>query len=191
MAETLDDLIERLGPEAFPFERTEPGKKPAEEEVIDFSDAAYDAIRDEPPDPSSHHVVNNEIQLKTAYDESNGINSDQIAIPKEKMFIWLIYKKKGALQFRIIPDNFENEAGKNKVGGRPNACHSNLAAGEKALQGGECWWCNETNTMYVNYKSGRYGAKTIKQWNAVVEFFKYVGYKNVIKINPKGWTLQN
>lgn len=191
MAETLDDLIERLGPEAFPYERTEPGKKPADEEVIDFSKSAYDAIRDKPPDPTSHHVASNEILVKGEAELNKEINSDQITIPKEKMFIWLIYKKDAELQFRILPDNFVNEVGKNKVGGRPNACHSNLSAGGKALQGGECWWCDETKTMYVNYKSGRYGAKTITQWNAVVEFFNHVGYKNVVRINPKGWTLQN
>lgn len=191
MSSYLNELITRLGPEVHPFERTDPNKKPAEEEIIDFSQKAYDAIADEPPDPTSHHITNSEIQILGNFDEHIGVSSDLITIPQDKMFVWLIYMKDGELQFRIIPDNTENPQGKNKIGGRPNVCHSNLSAGGKALQGGECWWCDEAKTMYVNYKSGRYRAVTLVQWKAVVEFFNHVGYKKVIRINPKGWTLQN
>jgi hypothetical protein len=172
----LDDLIKRLGPEVLPFERdNDPTKKPASEEVIDLSSFAYDAINDEPPEPRSHHMTVQEIEK----------------LPKGKMYIWLVYFKNGELNFRIINDNFENKVGIAKVGGRRNVCHSNISAGEKALQGGECWWCDETKTMYINYKSGRYGAKTQEQWNAVQDFFKHVGYENVQPIIPVGWELKS
>jgi hypothetical protein len=187
----LEDLINRLGPEVLPFERTEPSKKPAEEEVIDFSQQAYNAIKDDSPTPYSHHVMANEIKITGQLDEKQSVGSDSLSIPYNKMYIWLIYIKDGGLEFRIIPDSMENSEGKKKVGGRPNVCHSNISAGDKALQGGECWWCDETKTMYVNYKSGRYRAVTMAQWDAVIEFFNYVGYKNVVRINPKGWTLRN
>lgn len=176
MTYSLEELIENMGPEVMPFERNEePTKKPAAEEVIDFSIYTYNAIKDDSPEPNTHHI---------------NIEEEKI-LPKEKMFIWLIYKRKDELCFRLIPDNFENRAGKNKVGGRPNVCHSNISAGGKALQGGECWWCEATKTMYVNYKSGRYGAKTTYQWEAVLKFFEYVGYKKVKPIIPKGWKLKN
>jgi hypothetical protein len=192
MSNYLQELIERLGPETLPFGRTSnPNREPADEEIIDFSNHAYDAIDDGSPNPTTHHIAANEVKITATVNEDLGISEDAIDIPKNKMFIWLIYRKDNLLHFKLIPDNFENTVGKNKIGGRPNACHSNLSAGGKALQGGECWWCEEIKTMYVNNRSGRYGAVTIEQWKAVKDFFHHVKYANVVLINPKGWKLQN
>lgn len=168
---SLDTLIEQMGPETNPF-----GRKPEvnqtvhNEEKIDFSQMAFNAINDGSPEPKIY------IQL------------DEVEkLPKDKMFIWLVYLKNGEVHFKMIPDSTENPDGKKIVGGRKNVCHTNLSAGEKALQGGECWWCEDSKTMYVNRKSGRYGAITKPQWDAVLEFFKFVGYQNVVDSNFIEW----
>jgi hypothetical protein len=173
--EYLADLIARLGPQVLPFGRTEnPDKVYPEDERINFLQQTYDAINDGVPDPL--------LDLQMAE-----INT----LPKDKMYIWLILIIDGTLIFRMIPDQHENPAGKNKIGGRANVCHSNISAGGHALQGGECWWCGETGCMYVNPKSGRYGAVTLVQWNAVLEFFGHVGYNKVEPILPPGWKFQS
>ena len=172
--EYLADLIARLGPEVLAFGRTEdPERDFPDEEKINFFDETYNAIKDGVPEPLLD-LLNAEIPI----------------LPKNKMYIWLILLIDGQLYFRMIPDQHENPQGK-IVGGRSNVCHSNISAGGMALQGGECWWCNETGYMYVNPKSGRYGAATLIQWKAVLDFFDHVGYKKLEPILPPGWKFQN
>jgi len=175
LQEYLADLIARLGPEILPFGRTEnPKKVYPEEERISFLHQTYDAINDGIPEPL--------LDLQVAEID---------VLPKGKMYIWLIFLIDGNLNFRLIPDQHENPAAKNKIGGRENVCHSNISAGGHALQGGECWWCGQKGRIYVNPKSGRYGAETLVQWNAVLEFFGHVGYSNVEPVLPPGWKFQN
>ncbi len=173
--EYIADLIIRLGPEVLAFGRTDdPQRVYPPEERISFFDQTYNAIEDGVPEP----LLDLQIAEITSW-------------PKNKMYIWLILLIDGELHFRLIPDQHANPQGKATIGGRANVCHSNISAGGLALQGGECWWCNETGYMYVNPKSGRYGATTLTQWNAVLEFFDYVGYKKLEPILPPGWQFQN
>lgn len=99
-------------------------------------------------------------------------------LPVSKKYLWIIDEFQGDLRLRIIPEVTENI---NRIH-KPIVCHSNMTSCNEALQGGECWWCKETQTMYINPKSGRYGAETTKQWEAVKEFFKLIGYSNLIDI---------
>ncbi|ONF90885.1 hypothetical protein [Leptospira santarosai] len=162
-----DDWIRRLGPEVLPYTRYNQDKTVREEERIDLSSFSFDAINDGSPIP-----------------DLNFIDEERSNLPNSKKYIWLIYVKKGEINFRIIPDSYPNNEGKKKLG-RENVCHTNLSGGKLALQGGECWWSESSKTMYVNDQSGRYPSETEAQFQAVIEFFKFVGYKNVIDARIK------
>ncbi|WP_061216275.1 hypothetical protein [Leptospira santarosai] len=162
-----EEWIEKLGPEALPFTRANQHRTVTEEEKIDLSFFSFDAINDGSPEPN----------LEFIYEEKG-------SFPESKKYIWLIYLKNGEINFRIIPDSYPNQAGINNYG-RKNVCHTNLSGGELALQGGECWWSESSKTMFVNNQSGRYPSETEAQFQAVIEFFKFVGYKNVVDARIK------
>ncbi|MCC9070748.1 hypothetical protein LNQ49_03920 [Flavobacterium sp. F-65] len=54
-------------------------------------------------------------------------------------------------------------------------CHSNITAGEPALQGGELWFLGPDSVM-LNFRSGRYGAETIDHEDVVIEYWECLGF---------------
>ena len=86
-------------------------------------------------------------------------------------YLWLIDEENG---LRIIEENTPAPSERGIV------CHTNISGGKKALQGGELWFC-DNGLVYLNYRSGRYGASTAddlqeKHQEGVVEYFEYLGF---------------
>jgi hypothetical protein len=108
---------------------------------------------------------------------------DVSKLPEKKKYLWIIDEVDGELRLRIIPEITPNKDRKHK----PIVCHSNMTACGMALQGGECWWSEETKAMYINPKSGRYGAESLEQWEAVREFFIQIGYTNLYDSISPSW----
>jgi hypothetical protein len=166
-------LIDRLGPPVYPFERKKEqhiGIMPGD--CKDFSESTEDKSSNGSP------VIN----LELIDDECINVWK----LPENKKYLWIIDEIGNKLRLRFIPEVVENKERKHK----PIVCHSNITACGKALQGGECWWCEETKTLYINPKSGRYGAETIEQWEAVKEFFIEIGYTKLVDIKPAPWKLK-
>lgn len=172
MAE-IKSLAERLGPAILPYERK---KEQATEllpgECVDFSYRTEDRSNNGSP----------EFDLNLSSQEC----IDLAKLPEIKKFLWIIDEVDGSLRLRIIPEVTPNEERKHKR----IVCHSNMTACGKALQGGECWWCEETKTMFINPKSGRYGAETVEQWEAVKEFFIQIGYSKLNDSISSTWVLK-
>lgn len=166
-------LIERLGPAIHPYERKKeqaPDLLPGE--CVDFSNKVEDKSKNGSP----------QLDLQLIADECK----DFTKLPEKKKYLWVIDEIEGDLRLRIIPEVTTNDDRKHK----PIVCHSNMTACGKALQGGECWWCEESKTMFINPKSGRYGAETVEQWQAVNEFFVKIGYSNLIDSISSTWALK-
>jgi hypothetical protein len=86
-------------------------------------------------------------------------------------YLWVIDEENG---LRIIEENTPNPNFDLKA--KKIVCHTNITGGEKALQGGEMWFCSN-GVLYFNYWSGRYGAVTELQKQGVIEYFEYLGFK--------------
>ncbi|MEA5403189.1 hypothetical protein VB776_09710 [Arcicella sp. DC2W] len=147
-----------MGPTVEPFERVDFKRKVLEGEDLTapFEHLVYDATE-------------NSFPSDVILAEANDIINENA---KEATYLWVIDNE----GLRIIPENTPNEKSSRKV-----VCHTNLTGGKNALQGGELWF-GKDNHVYVNNKSGRYGCSTIKQREAIIEYFKCVGYKNVIQL---------
>lgn len=167
------DLVKRLGEPVEPYGRLSQSKELFDGECDDFSNKTAD------------HTKNGKLNLEYDLKEEECI--DKLKLPANKKFLWLIdLNDEKQLRLRMIPEQTENKA----RGHKPIVCHSNFTMCKEALQGGECWWCDATETIYVNPSSGRYGADTEEQWNAVLEFFRIV-YKKVEDSNNIEWNKVN
>jgi hypothetical protein len=145
--------IQILGPSVLPFERQGFIREMLDGEEIHFEGQCYDAIDDGKP----NDVVE--------------VNPDTIELdPETGRYLWVITE----IGMHIILEDTPNPASPRK-----KVCHSNITGGNPALQGGELWFGTD-ECVYINYRSGRYGAVTDEQEKYVVEYFKYVGYPNVV-----------
>ena len=152
MPRPTQEHIQEMGPEIFAFERANNGSKIEVGEDIVFENEIYNATEDEKPE----NVI---IVLKKDI-ESN---------PSKGRYLWIINKE----GLWIIL-----ESTKCSASSRGCVCHTNISGRTLALQGGELWF-GEDDTIYINYRSGRFGGKTINHWIGVIDYFKYVGYPKV------------
>jgi hypothetical protein len=151
--------IENLGPNVMPFERRgNPQFKIQDGEAITelFQNAVYDATEDSLP----LNVI--------LVDKLNILNGDA----NDAKYLWIINES----GLRIILEQTVNPHAGRKV-----VCHTNLTGGELALQGGELWFDMQGH-VYLNNKSGRYGASTLKHREAILDYFRFVGYGNVFQL---------
>lgn len=169
----FNSLLERLGPAIVAYERRG-------NQAPDLLDGECDDFSAQTDDKSNNGSPS--IDLELVADECNEPHN----LPEGKKFLWIIDEYEEKLRLRIIPEQTEN---KNRAH-KPIVCHTNITGCNKALQGGECWWCEETKTMFINPKSGRYGAETVDQWNAVKEFFQQIGYIKLTDSIPAEWALK-
>lgn len=173
MSKFSSDLIRRLGEPTLPYGRLSQSKELLDGECDDFSNK------------TENHTDNGKLNLE--YNLIVEECLDKLKLPANKKFLWLIdLDEKKSVRLRMIPEQTENKARKHK----PIVCHSNFTMCGEALQGGECWWCDATGTIYVNPSSGRYGAVSEEQWNAVLELFKIV-YEKVEDSNNIEWNKKN
>lgn len=155
MPAPTEQHIELLGPAALPFERQGFQREMLEGEDIHFVDHLYDATDDGKPE----NVVE--------------VNPETIELdPETGRYLWVITET----GMHIILEATPNDASPRK-----KVCHSNITGGQAALQGGELWFGTDEK-VYINYRSGRYGAMTDEHMQTVVDYFIYVGYVQVIVI---------
>ncbi len=154
-------FAEMLGPAVKPFERINFSSHIQKGEAITepFKDTVYDATENNLP-PNAILAEKQEI-----------LNGEA----NHAKYLWVI-DQNGLV---IIPEQIPNpEAGRGVV------CHTNLTGGNPAMQGGELWFDTE-GVVYLNNKSGRYGINiTLKQREAVLAYFRFVGYENVVQLMP-------
>lgn len=167
----MSTLTERLGPAVFAYGR----KGSQSPDLLDGECEDFSGMSDDKSNNGSPAI---DLGLKDAE------CTDIYKLPEKKKYLWIIDEFNGELRLRLIPEQTENKHRVHKA----IVCHSNLTACGQALQGGECWWCDETKRMFVNPKSGRYGATTVVQWVAVLEYFGKIGFNVVNTISPE-WKL--
>lgn len=155
MPKSTPQQLEALGPLVLPFERTDFKRKIliGEDLKDTFLPFIYDATENSYPE-NVRKASPNEILEDNA---------------EESKYLWII-EEKGIL---IIPEQTANSSAERGV-----VCHTNLTGGKPALQGGELWFGTD-GIVYINNKSGRYGANTLAQLEAILTYFRYVGYTNV------------
>lgn len=151
--------IEELGPSVLPFERTNFSRTVLKGEQIYFGDKIYNATEDSLPE----NVIK----------ELPEIIRQQPRHSHSK-YLWIITEN----GLYIILENTPNPSASRKI-----VCHTNISGGLKALQGGELWFGTD-DKVYINNRSGRYGATTLLQRNAIIDYFQFVGYKTVIQLLP-------
>lgn len=155
-----DDQIARMGHLRAPFEHSSFGNRkvmPGEdilfsEYIIDLSDGII---------PYDRVVFENREMIL------------EEALPKisQTRYLWIIDES----GLKIILESIENPHSE-----RGKMVHTNITGGAKALQGGELWFGTD-GRVYLNYKSGRYGAYTPLQREAILEYFRDLGF-DVVQI---------
>ena len=171
-----EDEIKLFGPLIPPFGRNNREDKlkviaGGEDILYDIDDGAYDATNNNTP---SNCVYVNGEEFELLLKNCPAYRDEFF----EKKYLWVI----GRFGLRFIKENTRNSA---RAGQKKYVCHTNLTGGGDAYQGGEVWFC-EDERIGINYFSDRYGATTPAQWNAVIDHFRNVGYKNVVELFPMG-----
>lgn len=145
-------LLQRLRPDVLPFERynsknTKTPRSVLVGEALTFPDKTLPIIG----------TANNNLVIFSG-DESDRSSS---------MYLWIIDEN----GLRIILESTPN-----LQAARGIVCHSNITAGQRALQGGEVWFLSEDSVM-LNFNSGRYGAATTDHEEAVELYWTGLGFK--------------
>jgi hypothetical protein len=150
-----------LGPLVKPFERTNFKSK-----ILEGEDLIQPFIS------QTYNATENSLPENVLFSDKDKILSGNAESSK---YLWII-DEDGLI---IIPEQTQNE-----LAGRQVVCHTNITGGKPALQGGELWFDKE-GTIYINNKSGRYGASTLNQREAILDYFRFVGYKNIVQLSLK------
>lgn len=162
MAAPDPDLVQRLGPPVLPFERTQFSRTVESGEGIVYTDRIYDATQGGLPP-------------NVLLTPTDGI-PDQ---PFEGKYLWVITVQ----GLFLLLENTPNPDAERGV-----VCHTNITGGKPALQGGELWF-GDDKQVYINFKSGRYGAYdndvtvVLRYRQAVLAYFSSVGYQ-VVQLPP-------
>ena len=151
MAAPTSAQIERLGPLVKPFERR--SGELQEGEAIVFNAYTTD-ITDGglPPDC---------VKVQKDVARRQG---------KEGRYLWII----DTSGLRVMKEDIANPFALKGC-----MCHTNITGGAPALQGGELWF-GDDGALYINNKSGRYGASTSEQEEAVLEYFMSIGHNDIV-----------
>ncbi|TAE31798.1 MAG: hypothetical protein EAZ91_06700 [Cytophagales bacterium] len=144
--------IDELGPEVLPFERKDFSRPVEEGEDILFDTFIHDVSSMGKP----VNVV--KVSSETALQQS-----------RTGCYLWIIDKYGLKILFEAIP-NLEAKRGV--------VCHTNITGGQPALQGGELWF-GDDDKVYLNYQSGRYGSNRISQRQAILAYFRSLGFTMV------------
>ena len=148
-ARLSDEWIERLGPAVLPFERSQFTRTVEDGEDIIFVDAIL--------------AVTGQSSINPTTLSASIITEDR---PMAGKYLWIIDEQ----GLKIILESTSNPYADRKI-----VCHTNVTGGAPALQGGELWF-GDNGKVYLNYKSGRYGAKIGLQGashrQAVLDFFR-------------------
>lgn len=156
MALLSDEWIQQLGPPVLPFARTQFKRKIEQGEDIIFTDAI--------------HIVTTKSSLNPLTISVADILENR---PFQGKYLWIIDEK----GLKIILESTPNPYADRQV-----VCHTNITGGAPALQGGELWF-GEDGRVYINYKSGRYGAgigeEADPHKSAVIAYFIFLGFNPI------------
>jgi hypothetical protein len=159
MLPASDPLLVRLGPAVLPFERSTFNREVMPGEDIIFLDYIISL--------ESGTIPTDCLRCDT---------SDTTSLPIDRKYLWVIDHE----GLRII-----HEMTPNSLAARGHVCHTNITGRRKALQGGELWF-DLDNTIYINNQSGRFKAVTIDQRQAVLDYFRQLGFAVVQLPNRPG-----
>ncbi|HMG14230.1 MAG TPA: hypothetical protein VK590_02215 [Saprospiraceae bacterium] len=94
----------------------------------------------------------------------------------EKCYLWVIDN----VSIKIMLENTPNVLRGSAIPQKPYVCHTNITGCEKAMAGGEMYFCEDGN-IYLNFSSDRYGYRgDDKRKTKIVEVMEYMKYKNII-----------
>lgn len=149
MSVLTDEQLEALGPLVQPFER------------IDFINIIL---------PYEATLFAVETHNVTAAGKPDKVITVTVDTARQRLaqgrYLWIIDQEGLKLILEATPNPKAN---------RGVVCHTNITGGKPALQGGELWF-GEDNRVYINYKSGRYGASTVGHRQAVLAYFRLLGF---------------
>jgi hypothetical protein len=160
---------EALHPIISPFERSDKVEesrvlKEGETHKDEFQDYIHDAIDD-------HRPVSNYIELTV---EEVEIYIKVKGRYQEKCFLWVI----DDTSIKMIREKTRNVL---RTLAPEYVCHTNLTGGGKAFVGGELFF-GEDGSIYINPFSDRYGKPSPQQWQTALNYFRRVGYENIVDI---------
>ncbi len=147
----------RLGPAVLPFERTQFTRQVLDGEDVIFVDSILTIDR-----IYSSGKLLTDIKLILSNDP-----------PMQEKYLWVIDKN----GLKLLPETTPNQLAARKV-----VCHTNITGGAKAYQGGELWF-GDDGKVYINNRSGRYGADTLSQRTAVLDYFRSLGF-DPVQLSP-------
>lgn len=156
MPPDIDAIVERLGPAALPFERSNFNREVLQGEDVIFLDYI--------------------ISLESGQIPANCLRSEvtePYSFPADRKYLWIIDQH----GLRIILEKIPNP-----LAARGCVCHTNITGQRKALQGGELWF-GADDRIYLNNQSGRFKAVTIIQRQAILDYFSRLGFSIVQLLN--------
>lgn len=151
MAKPTGSLLQNLGPETEAFGRARIKNSSFNGSIKKGEAKSFDA-----------HIIN---LTNDFFESPKTVSSDNLT--PDCRYLWIINHDGLFILLEFTP---------NPDAARGVVCHTNITKGAKALQGGELWFISSRHVV-INYKSGRYGAETDIQQEAVVDYFKSLGYR--------------
>jgi hypothetical protein len=160
-----------------PFGRVPPERraaktpKPGETHKDGFEPFIYDAIRNSTPSVDQGFVALNLEDAKIVRTQPHKEWSD---VHRDACLLWAIDEDR----IRLIREQTRNTRRDPQI-----VCHTNLTGNAKARIGGELFFC-EDGSMIINQKSDRYGRASPEQFEIALNYFRRVGYRNLIVVTP-------
>lgn len=174
MPALTEEHIKILGPLIDPFERS-PDKPPFDIEVLkERGEAHNDEFT-----YAIHNGIENGLPT-TPYLELTIEERDKYRILegrkfKEKCYLWVI----DSVSIKIVLENTPNVLRGAAIPKKPFVCHTNITGCQKALTGGELYFC-EDGKIYINFASDRYGYRGAdERKKRVIEVMEHMEYKNI------------
>jgi hypothetical protein len=94
----------------------------------------------------------------------------------EKCYLWII----DDVSIKIIWEKTPNVLRGAVIEKKPYVCHTNITGCQKAMVGGEMYFCEDGN-IYMNFSSDRYGYRgDDNRKKRIVEVMEHMRYKNVM-----------
>jgi hypothetical protein len=160
-----------------PYGRVPPEKlsgktpKDGESHRDGFEPFIYDAIRNWTPSVHQGFVA---LGLEDADIVRTRPHKEWTDVHRDACFLWVIDEDR----IRMIREKTRNTRRETQ-----DVCHTNLTGNAKARIGGELFFC-EDDTIIINQKSDRYGRATREQFEVALNYFRRVGYRNLIVVDP-------
>jgi hypothetical protein len=160
-----------------PYGRVPPEKrsgktvKDGESHRDGFEPFIYDAIRNTTPSVYQGFVA---LKREDADIVRTRPHKEWTEVHRDACFLWVIDEDR----IRMIREKTRNTLRESQ-----DVCHTNLTGNAKARMGGELFFC-EDETIIINQKSDRYGWATSEQFEVALNYFRRVGYQNLIVIAP-------